>query len=67
MKLKYKKEVRFCEACGGAGMGCPYCEHGLVEEIIIIRPEKGETKSRPCNCGSGEDWASCRANSPYCG
>ena len=22
---------------------------------------------RPCTCGSGEDWASCAANSPYCG
>lgn len=25
-------EVCYCEVCGGAGMGCPFCDHGLVEE-----------------------------------
>ena len=24
-------EFDYCPTCGGAGMGCPDCEHGLVE------------------------------------
>ena len=58
------KEVRFCKACGGDRAGCSHCEYGLVENIVIVDRESYE---RPCTCGSGENWASCPENSPYCG
>jgi len=38
--MKYKKEVHFCQACGGAGMGCPDCEHGIIEETVSSRGRK---------------------------
>jgi len=40
--MKYKKEVHFCQACGGAGMGCPDCEHGIIEETVRPEEEKKE-------------------------
>jgi hypothetical protein len=29
--------------------------------------ERAIQQVRPCTCGSGEYWATCGANSPYCG
>jgi len=41
-----------------------------TDEYLSLRLQEIEddkANSRPCNCGSGEPWASCSVNSSYCG
>ena len=33
-------KVEYCESCGGAGMGCPFCNHGVatVSNLYTVEP-----------------------------
>ena len=39
-------------------------KHTLASFVEAI---EGRGNFRPCNCGSGEPWTTCHAESPYCG
>lgn len=48
--------------------GCEYSRCRL-EELGVWEPSPAVPSSneRPCQCGSGQPWVVCSANSQYCG
>lgn len=52
------------------GFTSPHQEVTLADlqvRVVTRLPEAYDPNLRPCNCGSGESWTTCRAGSPYCG
>lgn len=44
-----------------------YCDWGELHEGAPLVNPVGDNPPRLCTCGSGQPWAECRENSPYCG
>jgi hypothetical protein len=68
MSNKFVSLEMIAELTQTAQGGCEWSRVQL-EELGVWEPSPAVPSSneRPCNCGSGEAWVSCSANSAYCG
>ena len=55
------------EAQGGSEEARVQLEELDVWESSPSLPKSYHSNERPCQCGSGQPWVSCSANSSYCG